>query len=111
MKRPWIALIALALPLGACGYVNEYEKAVYDYEPSYCYQSLGGVTCYDKPFHRDEKRLVNYYGPHPTRYDPPERDDYELPPGTPPASSYYKDPEPDVSQLMEVRKPVQSVHN
>jgi len=101
MKRPWLALIALAFPLSACGYVSEYEKAVYEHEPSYCYKSLGGITCYDEPFHRDERRLVNYFGPHPSRYDAPEREEYELPPGTQPAASYYKDPEPNVRQNME----------
>lgn len=104
MKRPWFALVALAIPLSACGYVNDYEKAVYDHERSYCYKSLGGVTCYDEPFYRDERRMVNYYGPHPSRYDAPEREEYELPPGAEPAASYYKDPEPDVRQLMEPEK-------
>ena len=100
MKRPLIALFALALPLSACGYVNEYEKAVYDFEPAYCYKSLGGITCYDEPYHRDGRRLVNYYGPHPSRYDAPEKAEYELPPGSKPAKSYYKDPEPDVRTIM-----------
>jgi hypothetical protein len=28
--------------LGACtGYESEYEKGVYDYEPVYCYQTIG----------------------------------------------------------------------
>ena len=87
------AITPVAL-LAACGYVSEYEKGVYDYEPVYCYQSLAGIQCFDKPNHRDEKRLVNYYGPAPTRYDRPE-----LPaPATlhaPPAVDFYvRDREP-----------------
>jgi hypothetical protein len=58
-----IATIGLAALLSACGYVSEYEKAVYDLEPSYCYKSIGKVACYKEPFHRDERRLVNYFGP------------------------------------------------
>ena len=67
-----IATIGLSILLGACGYVSEYEKAVYDLEPSYCYKSIGKVACYKEPFHRDERRLVNYFGPDPSRYDKPE---------------------------------------
>lgn len=66
------ATIGLGLFLGACSYVSEYEKAVYDLEPSYCYKSIGKVACYKEPFHRDERRLVNYFGPDPSRYDKPE---------------------------------------
>ena len=69
------ATISLAALLGACGYVSEYEKAVYDLEPSYCYKSIGKVACYKEPFHRDERRLVNYFGPDPSRYDKPDAPD------------------------------------
>ena len=92
-----IVAVAVAL-VGACGYVPAYEEAVYDFEPIYCYQSLGqsvsGVECYKTPKHRDERRLVNYYGPHPSSYDRPE----PPPPPTlsaPPAVDFYvRDPEP-----------------
>ena len=30
------------------------------------------MACYKEPFHRDEKRLVNYFGPDPSRYDKPD---------------------------------------
>ena len=91
MKLLTLGLTAL---LGACGYVNAYEKAVYDWEPTYCYKSLAGVECYSEPFHRDERRLVNYFGPHPSRYDKPEPP--ELAPITaPPRINYWvKDAEP-----------------
>ncbi len=111
MKRPWLALLVLAMPLSACGYVNEYEKTVYDFEPSYCYRSIGGVTCYDEPFHPDGRRLVNYYGPHPSRYDAPEKEEVALPPGVAPAKSFYKDPEPDIRQIMEPQASLQDVQN
>ncbi len=96
-KRNTLVLTAVGALMGACGYVSAYEEAVYDLEPIYCYQSIGqsisGVECYKTPKHRDERRLVNYYGPHPSRYDRPE-----APPPTlsaPPSVDFYvRDPEP-----------------
>jgi hypothetical protein len=71
--------INLALPalvfacLGGCtSFESEYERGVYDYEPIYCYQTLGGIDCHRQPHHRDAGRLVNYYGPAPSKYDAPE---------------------------------------
>lgn len=96
--RNTLVLSAVAALVGACGYVSAYEEAVYDLEPVYCYQSIGrsvsGVECYRTPKHRDERRLVNYYGPDPSRYDRPE----PPPPPTlsaPPAVDFFvRDPEP-----------------
>ena len=51
------------LSLSACTHKSAYEAAVEDEEPRYFYKSLAGLTCYEKFNHRDEKRLVNYYGP------------------------------------------------
>ncbi|MCZ6606621.1 MAG: hypothetical protein O7A64_02980 [Alphaproteobacteria bacterium] len=98
VMRNTLVLTAVAALVGACGYVSAYEEAVYDVEPVYCYQSIGqsvsGVECYKTPKHRDERRLVNYYGPHPSRYDRPE----PPPPPTlaaPPAVDFFvRDPEP-----------------
>ena len=98
VMRNTVVLTAVAALVGACGYVLAYEEAVYDFEPVYCYQSIGrsvsGVECYKTPKHRDERRLVNYYGPHPSRYDRPE----PPPPPTlsaPPAVDFFvRDPEP-----------------
>ena len=93
-KLTTLTVIAPTALLAACGYVSEYEKSVYDYEPVYCYQSLAGIQCFGKPNHRDEKRLVNYYGPAPSRFDGPE------PPApatnhVPPAVDFYvRDREP-----------------
>ena len=89
-----ISLLGLALFLSACGYVSEYEKAVYDWEPTYCYKSIGKVVCYKEPYYRDEKRLVNYFGPDPSRYDKPEPP--ERAPHAPPQMVNYwvKDAEP-----------------
>ena len=70
--RTKLLTLGLTALLGACGYVDAYEKAVSDWEPTYCYKSIGGVECFREPFHRDERRLVNYFGPHPSRYDKPE---------------------------------------
>ncbi len=88
LMRNILFLTAVGALVGACGYVSEYEKAVYDFEPVYCYQSIGGVECYKTPKHRDERRLVNYYGPNPSRYDRPE----PPPPPTlsaPPSVDFY----------------------
>ena len=98
VMRNTLVLTAVAALMGACGYVSAYEEAVYDFEPVYCYQSIGqsvsGVECYKTPKHRDERRLVNYYGPHPSRYDRPE----PPPPPTlsaPPSVDFFvRDPEP-----------------
>ncbi len=98
VMRNTLSLTAVGVLVGACGYLSEYEKAVYDIEPVYCYQSIGqsvsGVECYKTPKHRDERRLVNYYGPHPSRYDRPE----PPPPPTlsaPPSVDFFvRDPEP-----------------
>ena len=89
-----LATFGLVSVLGACGYVSEYEKAVYDWEPTYCYKSIGKVVCYKEPYHRDEKRLVNYFGPDPSRYDKPEPS--ERAPHAPPQMVNYwvKDAEP-----------------
>lgn len=88
------AVLGLVSVLGACGYVSEYEKAVYDWEPTYCYRSIGKVVCYKEPYHRAEKCLVNYFGPDPSRYDKPEPP--ELAPHAPPKMVNYwvKDAEP-----------------
>ena len=98
VMRNTVVLAAVAALVGACGYGSAYEEAIYDPEPVYCYQSIGqsvsGVECYKTPKHRDERRLVNYYGPHPSRYDRPE----PPPPATlsaPPAVDFFvRDPEP-----------------
>ena len=94
MLRPWIVFLPLPLIVAACGYVSEYEEHVYDWEPVYCYQSLGGVQCHDEPKHRDARRLVNYYGPDPSRYDAPEK--AEAPDPVPPkaVNHWVKDAEP-----------------
>ena len=88
------AVLSLTALLGACGYVSEYEKAVYDWEPTYCYKSIGGVACYKEPYHRDERRMVNYFGPDPSRYDKPDAP--EATPFDPPEMVNYwvKDAEP-----------------
>ncbi len=94
MMRIFFVSAGLLALLGACSYVDAYEEAVYDMEPSYCYKSIGGVECYRKPYHRDERRLVNYFGPHPSNVDKPEA--AEKAPHSPPKMVNYwvKDAEP-----------------
>lgn len=92
--RALLVLTAVTFLLGACGYVSEYERGVSGYEPVYCYKSIGGVQCFDTPNHRDEKRLVNYYGPHPSRYDKPAAQPATNKSAPPPVDFYVRDPEP-----------------
>ena len=88
-------VVALAIAVAGCSsYDSAYEEGVSDYEPVYCYRSIGGVSCFDTPHHRDERRMVNYYGRSPGKHDRPEP-----PPkprlDPPPASNYYvRDAEP-----------------
>lgn len=72
VTRSWAVQVTLVALLGACtSYESAYEKAVYDDEPVYCYQSLAGTDCYRTAYRRDDRRLINYYGPAPSRYRPP----------------------------------------
>ena len=65
--RKVIFAATLVAGLSACGAVDKYESQVSDWEPVYCYQSLAAVQCYRQPKYSDQLRLVNYYGPHPSR--------------------------------------------
>jgi hypothetical protein len=89
-----VTALAAALGLAACGYVSEYERQVYDWEPVYCYRTLGAVECHNEPDRTADKRLVNYYGPDPSRTDPPDRPEYERPDAPPAVDYWVKDPEP-----------------
>lgn len=64
-------LLALAAS-GCTSYESAYERGVYDYEPIYCYRSLADIACSRTPNVRDERQLVNYYGPAPSKYDRPD---------------------------------------
>ncbi len=86
--RKMMFSMALTALLGACGYVDKYEEAVSGMEPTYCYKSIGGVECFREPFHRDGRRLVNYFGPHPSRYDKPEPPE-PAPHAPPPMVNYW----------------------
>ncbi len=85
---------AVLLLLGGCGYVDAYEEAVYEHEPVYCYQTLAAVQCSKEPQHTDKQRLVNYYGPHPSRYDEPEKPDTPELQAPESIDKWVKDPEP-----------------
>lgn len=71
MFRKFGIALVFAVSLSACSYVDKYEEQVHDWEPTYCYKSLAAVQCHREPKHADSLRLVNYYGPHPSRYDAP----------------------------------------
>lgn len=84
----------LLVVLGACSYVDDYEARVYDKDPLYCYKSLGEVQCYKKPQDHDERRFINYHGPHPSRYDKPVVKPDPVLKAPPPVDFYVRDPEP-----------------
>lgn len=89
----WLAAIA-GLVSGCVSYESAYERAVYDHEPVYCYQSLADVVCGREPSGRDERRLVSYYGPAPGKYEPPPPLRPARAAAPPRVKAYYRDPEP-----------------
>lgn len=84
------ALVAIPCLAGCTSFESEYEKGVYDYEPLYCYQALGGVDCHREPHHRDAARLVNYYGPAPSKYDAPAPPEVSPPQPPPKVTAAYR---------------------
>lgn len=72
MLRKMLFAAAFVAGLSACTQMDKYESQVTDWEPVYCYKSLAAVQCYREPKVSDKLRLVNYYGPSPSRYDAPE---------------------------------------
>lgn len=94
-----LAGLFLALLAGCTSYESAYERRVYDYEPVYCYQSLGAVSCYREPRPRDARRLVNYYGPAPSKYPQPEPAEEREPQPPPKTDRYSVAPEPDPANL------------
>lgn len=99
--RAIILSLGLATLLAACGTAErreaermEEQMRGYAPPPTYCYQSIAYVECFATPYHRDERRLISFFGPPPGRYQKP------APPPPPqltaPAMIDYwvKDPEP-----------------
>ncbi len=86
--------LSAAAALAACSNMTAYERQVQDWEPVYCYKSIGAVQCYKEPKHSDSRRLVNFYGPAPGTYDEPEEPEKSktLPPEM--IETWVKDPEP-----------------
>ena len=74
MKKFLMTIVAIGAAgfLSACAQKSAYEAAVEDMEPVYCYKSLAGVQCYQEPSFRDERRMVNYFGPTPRRFGRPK---------------------------------------
>ena len=94
MMKRLSGLFAMVLVLGACAQKSAYEAAVEEMDPVYCYRSLGGVQCYDRPNFRDERRLVNYFGPAPKRHARPEPAPAQRLFAPAPITYWVKDPEP-----------------
>ncbi len=83
-----------AVLLSACSNMTQYEQQVEDWEPVYCYKSIGAVQCYKEPKHSDSRRLVNFYGPPPSSYDVPDAPDYAAAKAPKMIDYWVKDPEP-----------------
>ncbi len=96
LKRVLTAMMVVmsGAALGACAQKSAYEAAVEDREPVYCYQSLAGVVCHEKPNFRDERRIVNYFGPAPKRYERPAQPPAQKLFAPEPVNYWAKDPEP-----------------
>ena len=96
------ALGAIVGILSGCGSVDVYKETTnHDEKPIYCYQSLAGVECFKKPNHRDKRRIVNFYGPHPSQYVQPKTKKI---PGlkAPKEINYWvKDPEPSREEIIK----------
>lgn len=91
----WLWLAASAgLVAGCVSYETDYERAVYDLEPVYCYQSLADVMCGRQPSDRDRRRLVSYFGPAPSKYEPPPPPRLAKAAAPVRIKAYYRDPEP-----------------
>jgi hypothetical protein len=88
-----VTLFAITL-LAACSNMTQYEQQVEDFEPVYCYKSIGSVQCYKEPKYSDSRRLVNFYGPAPRTYDAPDAPDYAAPKAPKMIDYWVKDPEP-----------------
>lgn len=96
LPRWWVGPVSLiAVLLSSCtSYESHYEKGVYHLEPIYCYQTIGSVDCHRQPDARDADRLVNYYGPAPSKYDPPEPPHLNTLRAPPKGQGYWRAPEP-----------------
>ena len=96
------ALGAIVGILCGCGTVDTYKETTHINEkPIYCYQSLAGVECFKEPNHRDKRRIVNFYGPHPIQYVQPKAKKI---PGlkAPKEINYWvKDPEPSREEIIK----------
>jgi hypothetical protein len=92
--QKFLFLGGLIIVLGACSYVDDYEAQVYDKEPLYCYKTIGEIQCYDNPQAHDKRRFVNYYGPHPSRYEKSKVTPDPVLSAPPPVDFYVRDPEP-----------------
>jgi len=93
--RVWLSCVAMAFAAAGCGEKDTpYIAAVRPEPPLYCYQTLAGVNCYAKPDFRDERQLINFYGPPPRDYDRPE-----------PPEPARLDPPPEVDWYCRVSEP------
>jgi len=96
LKRIWglTVIFGATTLLAACSGMSEYERHVEDWEPVYCYKSIGGVQCYKEPKHSDSRRLVNFYGPAPRTYDVPDAPTPSKTAAPKMIKTWVKDPEP-----------------
>lgn len=80
----WCGGVLLMIGLTGCGgYETAYERAVYAAEPVYCYRTVADPDCYRAADPTANRRLVNYYGPSPSRAKAPRPAEIRLDPPPP----------------------------
>lgn len=99
LRNPLVSL-AVALFAAGCGSDRTaYERSVAKEEPVYCYQTLAGIDCYKRPDFRDERMMVNFYGPPPADFERPEPPEAAELTAPPPVDHYCRVGEPDACAL------------
>lgn len=87
-------LILLVFAVAACSHDDPYAEGVAEYQPIYCYRVLTDIQCLRTPDREADSRLVNYYGPPPSRFEPPEKPPKPELSAPAPVDYWVKDPEP-----------------
>lgn len=89
-----LMLLCINILQAACSKTDFYEKEVKNWEPVYCYQTIGRVQCHKKPKSMDKKRIVSFFGPAPETYEKYKKDRREKLSPPKMIKNWFKDPEP-----------------
>lgn len=103
--RGWPIALIFAVLIGCGERDSPYVAAVREEQPIYCYQTLASVDCYAKPLFRDERQMVNFFGPPPRDYDRPKRPPAPRLAPPPEVDFYCRVSEPDACPLTAADAP------